>query len=134
MTFEACYSIMSAAVLDAGIGVGNEGALEQFVGIVEIQMVHYSVPEVSRENLPLLRVFDNEAGGRGGPISTGPEFVTQYLETVVHIVLEVPLICTAALVPTRIKICPMKVSIQLGLCNLHKKQRKDALRNRYGKC
>ena len=72
--FEAGDAVMGAAPFDAGITIGDEVSLEEFVGVVVVKVVDYAVAEVGGEDFALFWVFDDEAFGRRGAVGAVVEF------------------------------------------------------------
>ena len=60
---------MRSTPFDAGVAVGNKGALKEDVRFHEDVMVDDSISEVCRKDLTLLGMADDETGGWPGCIS-----------------------------------------------------------------
>lgn len=56
MVVKAVNAVVGATILDAGIGIGNERALEESVQIIEDKVMHNAIAELSSKDLTLLGV------------------------------------------------------------------------------
>ena len=130
MLFQPLYSVMCATPLDAGVAVLNEGMLKKWIGVVIEQMVDYAVTELRGYYLAFLRVFNDKAGAGLGGVGVGKKFLAEIFQLPVHVALKLLLVCFAAFMPSGIKVCLMKVEVQLvtGECVWHGEvnRKKDA--------
>ena len=78
MALQPANAIVCAALLDATVGVSNECALQHFMDIVVIKVVHDAVAELSGKDLPPLGVGDDKASGRARRVCSVPKFIAEF--------------------------------------------------------
>lgn len=116
MMFEAVDAIVCATALDAAVAVGDEGALEHLVGVVEVEVMHNAVAKVGGKDLAFLRVFDEEAGRWAWFVATFVEFVGKFLEVLMEVGFEFQLVLAETLVTTCVDVSRIEVKIESFAC------------------
>ena len=81
-------TVVCAAPFDAGITVGDKGALENLMGVIEIKVVDYPVAEHGSEHLAFFRIVDDEAVRWSWLIASREQIVTKCVEVVLQVSLE----------------------------------------------
>ena len=74
---DAAYTIVRSTSNNATVGIGNECALKEFVGVVEIKVMDNAVAELRRKYLAFLWVVHYEAFARKRTVGTIVKVITQ---------------------------------------------------------
>mgnify|MGYP006988876921 CR=1 FL=1 len=88
MLLQAHDTVVRTATGNTTIGILDKRALEQFVRVVVIEVMHHPVAESGSEHLAFLRVGNNKAGAGTRLVRSFPQLVTQHLQVLIQTLLE----------------------------------------------
>lgn len=106
---DATDTVMRTTTHNATVGIGDEGALKKFVGIVEVKMMYNTVAELRSKYLALFWVVHNKALARQRAIGAIEKVITQPLHIFSHIGLPFPHIRPLRLVPFGVVECLVNI-------------------------